>query len=435
MAHRAPEAHRHGRLHQRVLHAHRGHFVGLVEGAFGGGLVDTHARHITQRPAGLARRRLHPGHQRHGCHARGVARHDLRHDGLAGGVVGPGNDLACGIQPGLEARQRRRSVEVVRGVLLAAPDHLHRCAGHGLRDERCLGHKVHVQPAPEAAAQQLHLHVHLVLGQAQGLGRNRARDVGHLGRSPDRGRAVLDEHGAIDGLQRGVRQVRRAVLGADGLGRTGQRGLGVAAREVSEAFVAVQCGSEGLHQACAGDGCHRASVPGDGDFLDRLHSLPGKVRDHSHAAGAAGLLRLERQHLAHARHLGCGGAVMRGHAAAQRRAHQHAGIAQAGGQHVDAKARAAVDLARRFQARQGLADEFEGGRILEHRLLGQGQRRGLRGQIAEAHMPTRRVPQHTRADLHLGRRYAPTCASRGHQHRARRSAGLAHRQPQVLDAR
>ena len=418
-----------------MVHAHGREFVGLVERALGGRLVDAHARQIAQRLAGTAQQTLHPGHDGHAGDACGVARHDLRHDGLAGRVVAPGHGLAAGVQAGLEARDRRRTIEVVRGVLLARPDHLHRAAGHGLGDGGGLGHEIDLEPAPEAAAEQRHLQVHLAFVDAQDPGHHAAGDVGHLGRRPAGGRAILHEHGAVDRLHRHVREVGRAVLGRHRLGCAGQGRLHIATGKVGEAIVAIQRRRKFSHQPGAGDRGGRAVVPLHGHLLDGLHGLPGLGGDDGHAAGTAGLVGLEGQHLAHAGQPGDRRAVVHGHAPAQRGAHQHAGVEHAGLQHVDPEARRAVDLARRFQPVQGLADELEHRRVLERGLVGHGLRGGRGGQFAEARRLARGMPDHAVLDLYLGRRHPPLLSRGGHQHGARRGTGLAHRQPQVLHAR
>ena len=440
MAHRAPETHRQRRLDDGVVHPHCREFIRLVEGAFSRGLVDAHAGHMTQRAGGLPHQRLPLGQQRHAGHAGGVAGHDLRHDGLPGGMVVPGNELARRIEPGLEARHRSGAVEVVPHVFFTRPDRLHRPARRGLRNDHGLGDEIDIQPAPETAAQVLHLHVHLLCVQRQQAGGHGACDVGHLGGRPDRGGVVFHEHGAVDGLHGRMRQVGRAVLGgerpgADRLGHISQRCIRVATAEVGEAFVAVQRGCKFSHQRRAGDRGRRAGVPFDHHRLGGLHRLPGLVGDHGHAAGAAGHLRLEGQHLAHPGHRGCRSAVVRGHAAAERGAHLHAGVEHAGLQHVDAEAGRAVDLASRFQARQRLSDELESGRILEQGLARNGLRRGGSRHFTETRRLARRMRQHALVHLHLGHRHGPLRGRRRHQHRARRRAGLAHRQPQVLDAR
>jgi hypothetical protein len=70
----------------------------------------------------------------------------VRVDRLPGKAHVQSGDLAVGVEPGGELALRDRPIEVVRHVLFAAPDHLHRDAGKLLGDRHRLSHVV-LRPA------------------------------------------------------------------------------------------------------------------------------------------------------------------------------------------------------------------------------------------------------------------------------------------------
>ena len=263
MPHRAPEAHRHRQLDAAVRDARRGELVGLVESAFGRGLVGRHAERAYRCADHRGQRVLRSGHFGQAGGTRAPALRDVGDDGLRRAVVQPRRDAAVGVQPGREAGHAGRAVEVVRGVLVARPEALHRHAGHGPGHLRGQRDEVGVQPAAETAADEHGVHPHLLVGQAERAGHHAAGNVGHLRRNPDLGRRGVGAHGAVHRLQRLMRQIRCAVGGLHGLRRDGECGLRIARFDVRKAVVAVQCRSErACHVGTAGRG-RSAFVPGD----------------------------------------------------------------------------------------------------------------------------------------------------------------------------
>ena len=219
----APEAHRHGQIHRAVSDAHVRHFVGLVEGAF--------TRRLVGADEGQTENALK----------------DLRRDGLAGAGIAPSLQAALRVEPGLKTRHAGRAIEVVLHVLLARPQRLHRPTLTVLGDGRSLADEVDVEPPPEAAAELGDDEIYLVGGDAQGVGCSLTCQARHLRRRPHRGAAVLELHRAVDGLHRSVREIRRAVFGADDFRCALQRRVDIAARVEREAVVVVQRGRELVH--------------------------------------------------------------------------------------------------------------------------------------------------------------------------------------------
>ena len=386
-----------------------GPLVGLVERAFGRGLV-------------------WPG----AWQAKGAGQH-LRHDGLAGRHVVPGHQLALCVQPGLEPRHAGGAVEVVLHVLFAGPQRLHRRAARSLGNGGGLGHVVHLQPPAKAAAQQQLVHGHLVFVDAQGLGGRHARQARHLGGCPHAGRAVLELHGAVDGLHGGVGQVGRAVVGREG-GRCALQGfVHIAHAVVAKALGLVQRLGQLGHDGGARQRGGGAVVPLHGDCGGGLFGVPGRVGNHSHAAGAA-VVRRDGQHLLHPRHLLRGCAIELGHLAAPRGAHHHAGVQQAGRVGVDAKHRTAVELGGRLDAGKGLADQLEFSGLLERDLARWRLLRRQCCQLAKRGALACRVFHHAGAGLAFGSLHLPLHGGCIDEHGAGVGTGLAHGAPQVLDA-
>ena len=408
--HGTPKAHRHGLIHDDMANARMRPFIGLVKRAFAGGLVGAASGQAKQ-----------------------TVQH-LRGDGRARRHVVPGGELALGVEAGLEARHRGGAVKVVGGVLTARPEGLHRHSAHGLGDGCGLADEVHVQAATKAAAQHLHTQVHGGLLDAQRQGGGATRQVRHLRGRPDRGQAVLEQHGAVLRFQGGVGQIRRAVLGAHGLGGGGQCRLHIARAVVAKAVVVVQGLRHAVDRAGAVEtGGGHGFIPLHVHCLDGLHGVPGRV-GHRHHRGRATVVAGHLQHVLHAGQLERGCAVHGRHRAAQRGTHAHAGVEQAGLHHVQPELSGAVDLGRGLQAPGGLAHQRELRRCLERRRAGQGLRGGGRGQFTKARFFARGMAEHAGRHAHLAGRHAPGLRCRTHQHGAGRSASLAHRQPQVLQA-
>ena len=109
--------------------------------------------------------------------------------------MAPGNRLAVRVEPGLHAVVVIRPVHVVLDVLLAGPDDLHRPVDllgdlHRLRDE------VHLEPAAEAAAEEVVVHHDLLQRQAGDLRGDGLRPADDLRADPDVA-AVLARHATV----------------------------------------------------------------------------------------------------------------------------------------------------------------------------------------------------------------------------------------------
>ena len=86
---------------------------------------------------------------------------------VADEVIVPGDDLAGGVQAGLEVMEAARTVEIVRHVVFASPQELDRHAD-GLGDPGGFGHVV-VGEAPAETAAGAHLVLDdVAFGDAQG---------------------------------------------------------------------------------------------------------------------------------------------------------------------------------------------------------------------------------------------------------------------------
>ena len=124
-------------------------------------------------------------------------------------------------------------VDVVLDVLLPAPDDFHRPVDL-LGDRDGLGDAVDVQPAAEAAADQMIVHLDLLRRQSGDLRGRGLRAADHLISDPDVAAVFAYMHRAVHRLHRGMGQERHLVHRLDLLGGAGQR-LG---------DVAVVCGDD-----------------------------------------------------------------------------------------------------------------------------------------------------------------------------------------------
>ncbi len=170
------------------------------------------------------------------------------------------------------------------------------------------------------------------------------------------------------------------------------------------------------------------------------------VSDHRNAAGAA----VEAVHgiaAVHARHA-IDPDFLAFELAAERRAHQHAGVKQGnrcgcadiacqiGGHDVDTKAQAAVELGRGFDAAHALADQRERCGVLELGVFGMRQLTGQRDEFAERRRAARRRVSHVAGLCYAFiDRHRPFMRRSRAKHFARRGTCFAHGHPQVADTR
>ena len=131
MADRAPVADRHAAPRRDVGDALVGDAVRLVEQAL--------ARRLVGRVDRAGERRDRP-------------LHPARRDRVAGAGDAQRRRPAVAVEAGAQHRDRGRAIEVVRQVLLARPDQLHRPAAGLERDTHRLADEVDVEAAAEAAA-------------------------------------------------------------------------------------------------------------------------------------------------------------------------------------------------------------------------------------------------------------------------------------------
>ena len=144
------------------------------------------------------------------------------------------------VETGLEPRHAGRPIEVVREILRARPDGLHRTPAALARNHRGLCDEIEFQTPAERAAEQLRLHVDLVGVEVQHLGHVMPRERRDLRGDPDRGRAVRDLYGAVERFDRAVREIRRVIFGADRARGAVQRGIDIAEAVVGVAVAIVQ---------------------------------------------------------------------------------------------------------------------------------------------------------------------------------------------------
>ena len=410
MADRSPEPDRNRLDCRHMRDPRRRKLVGLVKGPFARGLVRTTRRQVKQ-----------------------AVKHS-RHDRLTRRQVSPGQQTALRIESCFEAGHRRRTIKVMRHVLLARPEGLHRRTVGGHRNLRSLADAVDIEPAPESASEILDLYVNLVGLQTGCFGHCAPGQIGYLRRDPGGRATIADLHRAIHGLKRCVSQIGRPVLGRQLSHRDRHRAVGITDRREGMAFATVERGGKPGKDIGARDPGSSAVIPGHLHLLERLHCPPRMIGNHCHAAGAA-MTTGHFEHLFHAFQSGRLAGIKGLHFAAERRAHQHARVKHARANHIDSEAGATVRLDRPIEAVQGLADQREGRGVLQ---LDIGRNRPLRRslrQFAEARLAARCMTELPARHGDLTGRHAPQVGRGTHQHRPRAGTRLTHRHPEVFHAR
>ncbi len=148
---------------------------------------------------------------------------------------------------------------------------------------RRLEHEVALRLAPEAAAEQRDVDRDVLDRHAERLGEVLPRAVGALHRRPDLDLVAGDVDQRRRRLHRDMRHVRLVVLGADHLGRAGERGVGVAL--LADHLAGLGRGRRHLLVVLlAVVDAVRAVVPLDLQRLATLDRRPGVVGDHRDAA-------------------------------------------------------------------------------------------------------------------------------------------------------
>jgi hypothetical protein len=112
----------------------------------------------------------------------------------------PAYDLVLVVEADLDALRGEGTMHVLRDVVLAAPDHLDRCARHALGEERGLERHVPVGAPAEAAAEERPLDLHLV---GLGAGRDRACQLhvdDRLVGGPKMHAVTFDQSGGVERL-------------------------------------------------------------------------------------------------------------------------------------------------------------------------------------------------------------------------------------------
>src|SRR5881396_1138419 len=407
----APRSDRHVGVAHRVLDLQVGHGVAELRVA---GLFPK-ALELANILAFLDRARIQPGVDR-----------------LPGNADVHTEELAALVQPRGELALRDRPVEVVRLILLAAPDQFDGYAGELLRDGDRLARVVLRAAAPAESASEVEL-VYFARGERQSrfLAGRGERAFGALRRRPyfdlvrsDYGRAVHRLHGR-------VREEGRAVDRFDFFRSAGDRLERIADLGVGESVVGSQAFLQALGDGRARLRGVRAFVPDDGQGLERgLRPPPGVGNDCDRP-----VVHLDRA--AHAGHLRDLGLVEAHQLAAVHRAGLDRGAQHARQLEIDRIDLAAVQLVGRVQALHGLAGDLPVLRVLELDALRIGgcevRRRDGDPAVGRAALGSG-VRDDAVGDGELACRNLPLLRRRLHEHHARRSAAAAHIVLRAADA-
>ena len=352
---------------------------------------------------------------------------DVSHDGFGNDAVMPGDELAVGVEAGLDVVRRHRAEFAEGDVVLARPDQLHRLADR-LGETNRVVHGLVVAAPAETAAEEM-----LVQRDLGALGLQDAGDAVEeagcrLGADPKLGRFAVgaDGGGRVHRLHLRVIDVARAIFAAEHALGARHRRLGVALvlvrhavavlvaadrREILERLLAVEMRARRiapghLEQVLGGLRCFDGRAD-DADAFRQLHDV-GDARHFTRARvvdvlrRAARIGRLQHRGVDHARHL-----------------------------HIHAVFGSAFDFQRHVDARDILADEPEACRRLEIAFVDLRQFGGRgreSGDLAIADAPARGlVHDDARFGRKLADRHRPFCRDRIEQDAARLRAGDAQR--------
>ena len=145
-------------------------------------------------------------------------------DRLAGRLHVQADQLALLVEARRHLAHRDRAIEIVRLILLAAPDQLDRRAGKFLRDGDRLMHVILRAAAPaEAAAEIVAVHFAFRERDAGRFRQRRERGFEILRRHPDLGLVGRELHGRVHHLHAGMREERRRIGRLDLLRRARDR--------------------------------------------------------------------------------------------------------------------------------------------------------------------------------------------------------------------
>ena len=336
-----------------------------------------------------------------------------------------------------QAVQGHGPEEAVLDVVLARPQHLHGRA-HRLADLRGLRREVGVVAAAEAPAQQGRVDGDLLGRHPRDLGHDPLRPLGALAGQPRLDGVGLHVDGGVHGLHGGVAHEGQLVDGLHLAGGAAERGLGVA---VAAAHLA-RLGDELLHLLAEGGtalGHVQPGVPLDAQGQPPLDRGPGALGHDRHSSGserAVGTRGGDLDHVLHARHRFRLRGVEADRLAADGWAAGDDRVEHPGDAHVDAEARAAVDLGGDVDALDVGADDGQVRVLLEGQGLevGQGPPGRVLHEVAVGEAPPPGAGDHALRGLAGGRVHLPLLGRSGHEHGAGGGARLAQGQPGVLDA-
>jgi hypothetical protein len=344
-----------------------------------------------------------------------------RDDRRAREAIVPRDRHSALVEAGGDAVEEIGPIHVVLDVFLARPHDLDGALDllrdlHGARDT------VALQAAPKTAADQMIVDDDLVERQSRDFrGRGLAAADG-LVADPHFAAVAADMHGAVHRLERCMREKRNLILRLD---------LGDGARhrlvDVSDVLRDSPRFARGLLEL-AGDVVgrelrERPVIPFDDERGQSF--LRG-----AHVIGDDGDGIVEADDLAHALDGFRSRVVHALHATAEDRRLRERCDLHAGRPYVDAVHGRSVDLRRRVEALQGLADQLEVLRLLERNLRGDRKARRVGGKLAVAQLSPGRFVNHHSALRATGRRIDVPAVCRGRdEHRSRGCAGFAHRLP------
>ena len=306
-------------------------------------------------------------------------------------------------------------------VLLAAPEELHRRAGHLLGDGHHLPHPVVHRATPPEPATQIDL-VDLALGrrQTRAFGRSGERRLAVLGGCPDLA-AIGGEAGhRVHGLHAGMVLMRIRIDRLDAARRRRDRALGIATAVADHSVAGIKSCLQHLRKRLARGVCVLAEIPFDGQRIERSLGLPPGICDHRHR------VVMHLHDLADTRALLDGGGIKAHDLSTEYLALADGCIQHARHGEVGTIDLLAVHLVGGIQTRQSLAQDLPVFGVLERHLGGRIQLGSRCRHLAVGGAaPACGVRDHALVHAALRGRHAPLIGSSLNQHHAGGRAPLA----------
>ena len=277
-----------------------------------------------------------------------------------------------------------------------------------------------LRASPKAAARQHRLDLDLVGCQTENLSDRHMLAGLELAPEPGQGPLAVPAQIAIQRLHRSMREIGEYKFRFNHALRAGKRPFSITFYIDDFAGTARER-SIVLDDLVAAAALCTGIVPRDPEHLSALPGRPETVRIDRDA-------RRNLLHIDNTRHCSCGCVIDGRYLGAEPRWSRHQHSEHSGFPDVDCELGGTIGFDRAVEPVDATltTDQSERGRLIQRRVVWNGQPRGRFRELAEPSLPAGGVAQDALLNRDFGRRHGPRLRRRLHQHDARGRAGLAH---------